>query len=77
MKKTLAFFVVSTFGLTMALAQAPAPSVDPAKIVEIELLTHTEVFDKIHNQGMMSVLVVTLVSMNASHLPSGDHEPGV
>jgi creatinine amidohydrolase/Fe(II)-dependent formamide hydrolase-like protein len=27
--------------------------------VELELLTHTEVFDKIHNQGFTSVLVVT------------------
>jgi creatinine amidohydrolase len=28
-------------------------------VVELELLTHTEVYDKIHNQGMTSVLIVT------------------
>jgi creatinine amidohydrolase/Fe(II)-dependent formamide hydrolase-like protein len=32
---------------------------DPKDIVELELLTHTEVYDKIHNQGVTSVLVVT------------------
>src|SRR6185436_6232419 len=34
-------------------------SVNPKDIVELELLTHSEVYDKIHNQGMTSVLVVT------------------
>src|SRR5919205_348664 len=33
-------------------------SVNVNDIVELELLTHTEVYDKIHNQGFTSVLVV-------------------
>src|SRR5437016_870107 len=37
-------------------AQRP---IDIKDIVELELLTHTEVYDKIHNQGMTSVLLVT------------------
>lgn len=37
-------------------AQAPLNVND---IVELELLTHTEVYDKIHTQGMTSVLIVT------------------
>jgi creatinine amidohydrolase/Fe(II)-dependent formamide hydrolase-like protein len=32
---------------------------DTRNIVELELLTNTEVYDKVHNQGMTSVLVVT------------------
>src|SRR5919202_1621333 len=43
-----------------ALAQAPRSAPANVKdIVELELLTHTEVYDKIHNEGMTSVLIVT------------------
>src|SRR6059058_107280 len=43
---------------TAVAAQAPQPA-RVADIVELELLTHSEVYDKIHNQGMTSVLIVT------------------
>src|SRR5580765_149380 len=53
--------VLSTAAAVMlAVAFARAPQAPDAKdIVELELLTHTEVYDKIHNQGMTSVLVIT------------------
>ncbi len=38
---------------------AQTPSSDPKNIVELEMLTHTEVYDKVHNQGFTSVLLVT------------------
>src|SRR5256885_835553 len=44
-------------GIT-AFAQAPG-RVSTKDNVELELLTHSEVYDKIHNQGMTSVLIVT------------------
>ncbi len=50
-------FVVAALALAfgaMPLAQAP----DPKDIVELELLTHTEVTDKLH-QGWTSILLVT------------------
>jgi len=34
------------------------PAKDVKDIVELELLTHSEVYDKIHNQGYTSVLVI-------------------
>jgi creatinine amidohydrolase/Fe(II)-dependent formamide hydrolase-like protein len=43
---------------TLAFAQPPR-TVNAKDIVELELLTHTEVFDKIHSEGMTSVLIVT------------------
>ncbi|OLC81300.1 MAG: hypothetical protein AUH72_09700, partial [Acidobacteria bacterium 13_1_40CM_4_65_8] len=43
---------------TPAFAQAPR-SVNPKDVVELELLTHTEVYDKIHKEGKTSVLVIT------------------
>ena len=36
-----------------------AAQINVADVVELELLTHSEVYDKIHNQGFTSVLVVT------------------
>src|SRR5262245_52993512 len=36
-----------------------APGVNVDTIVELEMLTHTEVSDKIHNKGFTSVLIVT------------------
>src|SRR5262245_15694337 len=58
MKKTLMFAGVSALSVATAFAQAARP-VNTADIVELELLTHSEVYDKIHNQGMTSVLIVT------------------
>jgi creatinine amidohydrolase/Fe(II)-dependent formamide hydrolase-like protein len=46
------------FVAAVALPRAQAP-VNVNDIVELELLTHTEVYDKIHNQGFTSVLIVT------------------
>src|SRR3989442_1685878 len=62
MKKTLSLFLLSIFGLISASAQMQRPtnaSVNVKDIVELELLTHTKVYEKIHNDGKTSVLVVT------------------
>jgi creatinine amidohydrolase/Fe(II)-dependent formamide hydrolase-like protein len=62
MKKTLSLFLLSTFGLISASAQMQRPanaSVNVKDVVELELLTHTEVYEKIHSDGKTSVLVVT------------------
>jgi creatinine amidohydrolase len=62
MKKTLSLFLLSAFGLISAFAQAQRPATAPVnvkEIVELELLTHTEVYEKIHTGGKTSVLVVT------------------
>jgi creatinine amidohydrolase len=58
MKKALIGVGVFALCLTTAFAQSPKP-VNVNDIVELELLTHTEVSDKIHNKHMTSVLVVT------------------
>src|SRR5713101_5464668 len=42
----------------LALAQGHK-SVNVRDIIELELLTHSEVYQKIHNEGMTSVLVLT------------------
>jgi creatinine amidohydrolase/Fe(II)-dependent formamide hydrolase-like protein len=58
MRKTL---VLSSGAALVAMA-AFAPAQQPVNvndIVELELLTHTEVYEKIHTGGMTSVLVVT------------------
>src|SRR5437016_9050178 len=54
MKKALALIAALAASSTPGFAQQP----NVANIVEIELLTHTEVSDKIHN-GFTSVLIVT------------------
>lgn len=54
MKKSLGLFVCSTFLATSAFAQLGKPVKD---VVELELLTHTEVAEKI-KAGMTSVLIV-------------------
>src|SRR5437660_2133493 len=61
MKRTSAIFAILSICSCSAFAQATAPvnSKDPKDSVELELLTHSEVYDKIHNQGMTSVLIVT------------------
>jgi len=56
MKKMLALFFVLALSMTAALVQAQK-SVNPNDIVDLELLTHTEVTEKLH-QGKTSVLIV-------------------
>ena len=56
MKKMLALFFVLALLMTTALVQAQK-SVNPNDIVDLELLTHTEVTEKLH-QGKTSVLIV-------------------
>src|SRR5499426_4202881 len=58
MKNILALAVVPALVLTAAFAQTPR-TVDVKDIVYIEMLTHTETFDKIHKEGKTSVLIVT------------------
>ena len=58
MRKSLVLSAVLMLSSIPALAQAPR-SVNPKDIVELELLTHTEVYDKIHKEGKTSVLVIT------------------
>ena len=58
MKKTAILLATLPFMMTMATAQAPK-TVDVKTIVELELLTHTEVYEKIHTEGFTSVLLVT------------------
>ena len=54
MKKTIGL-VVSMLCSTLAMAQ-PA-SVNVKNVVDLALLTHTEVYNKIHHEGMTSVLI--------------------
>src|SRR6478672_5545043 len=56
-KPAVLFAILIIVGIT-AFAQAPS-RVNTKDIVELALLTHTEVYDKIHNEGMTSVLIVT------------------
>jgi creatinine amidohydrolase len=57
MKNTLALAAASTFCSTLAFAQAQSP-VNVNGIVELELLTHTEVTQK-QKEGWTSILLVT------------------
>src|SRR5438093_13747972 len=45
--------------LLSAIAFAQPRAVNVKDIVELEMLTHAEVSEKIHNEGMTSVLIVT------------------
>ena len=56
MKKTFALLAALPLAVTFAFAQAPRP-VDVANIVELEMLTHTELSQKIKD-GWTSVLLV-------------------
>ena len=56
-KPAVLFAILMIIGIT-AFAQAPS-RVSTKDIVELALLTHTEVYDKIHDGGMTSVLIVT------------------
>ncbi len=58
MRKTSVLVISALAVLAIPLVRAQTP-VNVNDIVELELLTHTEVYDKIHNQGFTSVLVVT------------------
>src|SRR5690348_4962011 len=49
-----ALLVLSSSG---AIATAQQPGLND--VVELEMLTHTEAYDKIHKQGFTSVLIVT------------------
>jgi creatinine amidohydrolase len=57
MNKTGILITVTALALPAAYAQAQK-AVDPKNIVELELLTHSEVSDLIHNQHKTSVLIV-------------------
>jgi creatinine amidohydrolase/Fe(II)-dependent formamide hydrolase-like protein len=58
--RALVSFAVLMLASIVASAQPQRNvSVNPKDIVELELLTHTEVYDKIHKEGKTSVLVIT------------------
>jgi creatinine amidohydrolase/Fe(II)-dependent formamide hydrolase-like protein len=56
--KQAIFLVAAALAPTLVFAQAAKP-VDVKDIVELELLTTSEAYDKIHNQGKTSVLLIT------------------
>src|SRR4051812_4082004 len=58
MKKVLTIVAGLALIPTLVFAQ-PAKPVDVKSIVELELLTTSEAWDKIHNQGKTSVLLIT------------------
>lgn len=58
MRSVVALFVVPVIFVVAASAQTPRPA-NVKDIVELELLTYTEVYDKIHNERATSVLIVT------------------
>jgi creatinine amidohydrolase/Fe(II)-dependent formamide hydrolase-like protein len=57
MRKPLVILGVATLCVAAAYAQT-AKTVNVNDIVELELLTHTEVFEKMHTGGMTSILIV-------------------
>jgi creatinine amidohydrolase/Fe(II)-dependent formamide hydrolase-like protein len=56
MTKVLTFICVVALFPAILLAQAPRP-VDVKDIVDIEMLTHSEIYDKIHKEGKTSVII--------------------
>lgn len=58
MKKVMTIVAGLALIPTLVFAQAAKP-VDVKDIVELELLTTSEAYDKIHNQGKTSVLLIT------------------
>src|SRR5215472_8167010 len=58
MKNIPAVIIISALLPAVALAQAAQP-MNVKDIVEIEMLTHSEISNKIHNEGKTSVLIVT------------------
>jgi creatinine amidohydrolase len=63
MRKFPVLSAVMLMSSTLAFAQSQRAgvntSVNPKDIVELELLTHSEVYEKIHKEGKTSVLVIT------------------
>jgi len=59
MRKTVFPVVLLPFFVSTAFAQGAGNPVNTRDIVELELLTHTEVSDKIHKEGKTSVLIIT------------------
>ncbi len=57
MKTSSIFLAAMSLAIAGVVARAQQPNID--NIVEMEMLTHTEVSDKIHNKGFASVLIVT------------------
>ena len=55
------FFILALIAMSWLVRPSAqhAAAVNVKDVVELELLTHTEVYDRIHNDGMTSVLVVT------------------
>ena len=58
MKNIHAVIIISALLPAVALAQATQP-MNVKDIVEIEMLTHSEISNKIHNEGKTSVLIMT------------------
>jgi len=58
MKNITAVIIISALLPAVALAQAAQP-MNVKDIVEIEMLTHSEISNKIHNEGKTSVLIMT------------------
>jgi creatinine amidohydrolase len=58
MKKVMTIVAGLALMPALAFAQAPKPF-DVKDVVELELLTTSEAYDKIHNQGKTSVLLIT------------------
>jgi creatinine amidohydrolase/Fe(II)-dependent formamide hydrolase-like protein len=58
MKNIPAVIIISALLPAVALAQATQP-MNVTDIVEIEMLTHSEISNKIHNEGKTSVLIMT------------------
>jgi creatinine amidohydrolase len=59
MRKIWILSIVLPLVVTTAFAQAARGPADVKDIVELELLTHSEVSEKIHKEGKTSVLVIT------------------
>jgi creatinine amidohydrolase len=57
MRKVSVVLAAVVVAAASGVARAQQPNVD--NIVELEMLTQTEVYDKIHNKGFTSVLIVT------------------
>src|SRR5262245_66205248 len=58
MRKTSILIGLAALLIAPLAAQSQRP-VNTDDIVELEMLTHTEVYDRIHNKGFASVLIVT------------------
>jgi creatinine amidohydrolase len=59
MRKIVIPSLVLPFFVSAAFAQTARNPANPKDIVELELLTHTELSEKIHKEGKTSVLIIT------------------